>query len=101
MNSITTEKFRLLFAELSMTDAAGRFRCPSCGFTVFNRRVAKCESCSAALPVELRFTSAELACIEAEHEVNEKIRADLARETAEREALEAKRRRFDGTPGGG
>jgi hypothetical protein len=87
--------------ELSMTDAADRFRCPSCGFTVFNRRVAKCESCSAALPVELLFSSEELAAIEAEHEVNEKLRADLARETAERDALEAKRRRFNGTPGGG
>jgi len=78
-----------------------RFRCPSCGFPVFNRRVAKCESCSAALPNELRHTSEELKSIEAEHESNEKIRQQLVREAAEREASEAERRRFDGSFDGG
>jgi hypothetical protein len=72
------------------------FKCPSCGFTVFNRRVTKCEACSATLPAEFRFTDAELARIEAEHESNEKIRQALAREAAEREEAEAKRRNGDG-----
>jgi len=74
-----------------------RFRCPACGFAVFNRRLAKCESCSAALPNELRYSSEELKSIEAEHESNETIRRQLAREAAEREASEAERRRFDGS----
>ena len=83
-----------------MTKSDSRFRCPACGFAVYNRRVVKCESCSAALPTELRFTSEELKSIEAEHESNEKIRQQLAREAAEREASEEERRRFDGTLGG-
>ena len=78
-----------------------RFRCPACGFAVFNRRFAKCESCSAALPNELRYTSEELKSIEAEHESNAKIRQQLVREAAEREAAEAERRRFDGSFDGG
>jgi ribosomal protein L37E len=78
-----------------------RFRCPACGFAVFNRRVAKCESCSAVLPNELRYTSEELKSIEADHESNEKIRQQLMREAAEREASEAEHRRFDGSFDGG
>jgi ribosomal protein L37E len=78
-----------------------RFRCPACGFAVFNRRVAKCESCSAALPNEVRYTSEELKSIEAEHESNEKIRQQLVRGAAEREASGAERRRFDGSFDGG
>jgi hypothetical protein len=33
---------------MTMTDG---FRCPSCGFRIFSRRAAKCESCGAPLPV--------------------------------------------------
>jgi ribosomal protein L37E len=80
-----------------MTNSDSRFRCPACGFAVYNRRVAKCESCSAALPAELRFTPEELKAIEAEHESNEKVRQQLAREAADREASEAERRRLSGT----
>jgi predicted ATP-dependent serine protease len=83
-----------------MTSSDSRFRCPACGFAVYNRRVAKCESCSVALPNELRFTLEELKSIEAEHESHEKVRQQLAPEAAEREASEAERRRFDGTFGG-
>lgn len=57
-----------------------RFRCPSCGFTIFNRRIATCESCSAVLPAELLFTAQHLAVIDAEHARNEQIRAKLASE---------------------
>jgi ribosomal protein L37E len=82
-----------------VTNSHSRFRCPACGFAVYNRRVAKCESCSAALPAELRFTPEELKAIEAEHESNEKVRQQIAREAAEREASEAERRRLNGTFG--
>jgi ribosomal protein L37E len=83
-----------------MTNSDNHFRCPACGFAVYNRRVAKCESCSAPLPDELRFTPEELKAIEAEHESNEKVRQEIAREAAEREASEAERRRSGGAIGG-
>lgn len=66
-----------------MRNAAHRFRCPACGFVVYNRRVAKCESCSALLPAELRYTPEELQASEAEHEGNEAIRRQVAREARE------------------
>lgn len=81
-------------------NADNRFRCPTCGFTVFNCRVATCESCAAVLPSELRFTSEDLKLIEADHERNTKIRLQLAHKAAERDASLAKRRRFYGTLGG-
>ena len=73
-----------------------RFRCPTCGFAVFNRRVAKCESCAAMLPTNFLFTPADLAFIDAEHERNEKVRKDLAREAREIEEKRAKRREDGG-----
>ena len=77
-----------------MTDTS-RFRCPACGFTVFNRRVAACEACKAPLPEELRFTGKELARIEEDAARIARVRADIARE-AERLEEERKRRRGDG-----
>ena len=77
-----------------MTDSS-RFRCPACGFTVFNRRVAACESCKAPLPANLMFTGKELARLEEESARVEKIRADMLRE-AERQEEERQRRRGDG-----
>ena len=77
-----------------MTDSS-RFRCPACGFTVFNRRVAACESCKAELPASLMFTGKELVRLKAEAERIAKIRADMARES-ERLEEERQRRRGDG-----
>ena len=37
-----------------------RPKCPECGFSVFNRRFAKCESCGAQLPVSIVYTADEL-----------------------------------------
>jgi hypothetical protein len=34
--------------------------CPACGFTVFNRRYPKCESCGAVLPESIVYTPVEL-----------------------------------------
>ena len=73
-----------------------RFRCPSCGFAVFNRRVAKCESCAAPLPANFLFTPADLTLIDAEHERNERVRKDLAREAREIEEKRARRREDSG-----
>ncbi len=75
---------------------ASRFGCPACGFTVFNRRLATCESCKAPLPANLRFTKAELARLEEESARIEKIRADMAREA---ERLDEERRRSYGDGG--
>lgn len=77
-----------------------RFRCPVCSFAVFNRRVATCESCAAALPIEFRYSADELTFIDAEHERNEKHR-QLAREDAEREAQADRLRSFPRTFNGG
>ena len=72
-----------------------RFNCPACGFAVFNRRLAACEKCGAALPTALRFTEGELARLEAQAARIDKIRADMAAE-AERQEEEKRRRRGDG-----
>jgi hypothetical protein len=49
-----------------MTDQ--QYRCPACGFSIFNRRLAVCESCGGALPPDLLFSSEEKAALDAEHE---------------------------------
>ncbi len=77
-----------------MTDSS-RFRCPACGFAVFNRRLATCESCKAPLPASLRFTENDLARMEAESARIEKMRRDMAQE-AERLEEDRRRRRGDG-----
>lgn len=74
---------------------SSRFRCPACGFTVFNRRIAACESCKVSLPADLMFTGKELARLEDESARIAKVRADMARE-AERLEEERQRRRGDG-----
>jgi hypothetical protein len=80
--------------QMSMTDPA-RFRCPACGFAVFNRRVSACESCKAPLPASLRFNDDELARLEKESARIDKIRRDMAQE-AQRLEEEKRRRRGDG-----
>jgi hypothetical protein len=77
-----------------MSDSS-RFRCPACGFAVFNRRVAACESCKAPLPASLRFSVDELARLEQESARIDKIRRDMAQQ-AERDEEEQRRRRGDG-----
>ena len=69
-----------------------RFRCPSCGFAVFNRRVPRCESCGAALPADMGLTPKDLALLDAEHERIAKQRIELAREAQELERKRAARR---------
>jgi hypothetical protein len=40
-----------------------RPKCPECGFSVFNRRFAKCESCGALLPTSIAYSADELKVI--------------------------------------
>ena len=50
-----------------------RPKCPECGFSIFNRRFAKCESCGAQLPTSIVYTADELAVIQ-EIELAEAVR---------------------------
>jgi hypothetical protein len=47
-----------------------RPKCPDCGFFVFNRRFAKCESCGVQLPASIVYTVDELKVL------SEKDKAD-------------------------
>lgn len=69
-----------------------RFKCPTCSFSIFNRRLARCESCGAELPTHLRFTAHDLSRIDIEHAHNAKLRADLAKEADEIHARRMKRK---------
>jgi hypothetical protein len=57
---------------------SARPKCPECGFSVFNRRFAKCESCGAQLPTSIVYTADELKALA------EKDKAD---EEAQKKAL--------------
>ncbi|WP_374429116.1 hypothetical protein [Ideonella dechloratans] len=74
---------------------ASRFRCPACGFTVFNRRLTHCEACRAPLPESLRFDAPALARLERDAAEIDRQRAELARD-AEAQEAERQRRRGDG-----
>jgi len=37
------------------------FRCPACGFRVFNRRCPDCEGCGKPLPAELLLSAEDVA----------------------------------------
>ena len=54
-----------------------RYKCPNCNFPVFNRRVAKCESCNAPLPTEILYSKEQTEAIDAEFEKNKAQVAQL------------------------
>jgi hypothetical protein len=56
-----------------------KYRCPSCAFPIFNRRVPKCESCGVTLPSELLFSREQIAALDAEHEKTRLERESRAR----------------------
>lgn len=56
-----------------------KYRCPGCGFQIFNRRVPTCESCGAALPAEFLLSREQVAALDAEHKKSMKERAARAR----------------------
>jgi hypothetical protein len=62
---------------------AVRYKCPSCGFQIFNRRIAKCESCGAALPEELLLSAEQVAELDAAHEKSMKEKAARGRTARE------------------
>lgn len=57
-----------------------RYRCPACGFQIFNRRVPKCESCGVKLPPELLFSAEQIDALDAEHEKSRREREARARD---------------------
>lgn len=55
-----------------------RPKCPECGFSIFNRRFAKCESCGAQLPTSIVYTADELKA---------RVEKDKADEETQKKAL--------------
>jgi hypothetical protein len=66
-----------------------KYRCPTCGFQIFNRRVRKCESCGGELPEDLLFSAKEVAAMDAEHERNRKERETQARKRKQSDSADA------------
>ena len=62
---------------------AETFQCPSCGFTIFNRRYPKCERCGSPIPDVFKYTA------EQAREMNEhSLVTDFARFSEQIQALE-------------
>jgi transcription initiation factor TFIIIB Brf1 subunit/transcription initiation factor TFIIB len=60
-----------------------RPKCPECGFSVFNRRFAKCESCGVVLPTSIVYTADELKLLAEKDKADEEARQKaLARQKA-------------------
>ena len=60
-----------------------RPKCPECGFSIFNRRFAKCESCGALLPTSIVYTADELKLLAEKDKADEEARQKaLARQKA-------------------
>lgn len=72
------------------------YQCPTCHFTVFNRRVVRCEKCGLDLPPEFRFSARDLALLAEESARIERAREELRRD---REKEEQKRRDRQGSGG--
>jgi hypothetical protein len=81
--------------------SASRYRCPACGFQIFNRRIAKCESCGGVLPTSLLFTAQQIAALDAEHDRNRKTRETRARSERENSTSYGGDVSFGGDDGGG
>lgn len=43
-----------------------QFKCPLCGFSVFNRRYPKCERCGELLPEGIAYTRQEITALRAQ-----------------------------------
>ena len=50
---------------------SSRPTCPACGFSIFNRRFAKCESCGAQLPISIVYTADELKTLAEKDKIDE------------------------------
>jgi hypothetical protein len=51
-----------------------RPKCPECGFSIFNRRFAKCESCGALLPTSIVYSHEELAIFREQERIQEEAK---------------------------
>ncbi len=49
-------------------DTSATPTCPECGFRIYNRRFANCESCGAALPESLVYSPVERHALQLEDE---------------------------------
>jgi hypothetical protein len=48
-----------------------RPKCPECGFSIFNRRFGKCESCGVQLPSSIVYTADELKALVAKDKADD------------------------------
>ena len=55
----------------------GKFICPECSRTIFNRRNKRCEFCGAVLPESLLLTRAEMDAIDHERYEADKRRCEI------------------------
>jgi hypothetical protein len=62
------------------------YRCPACGFGVFNRRYPKCERCAAPLPAALLYSPEEIERLDAEAAASAERTAANARTEPARDA---------------
>lgn len=64
--------------------AQTQFQCPSCGFTIFNRRYPKCERCGSPIPDTFKYAARQT------QEMTERsLAADFARLSEQVRAIEA------------
>jgi uncharacterized membrane protein YgcG len=77
-----------------------RFECPACGFLIYNRRVSKCEACSAELPKELLLTPRQIAELDAAHEKSRKEREARAQRDKSQETTWGGEGSWSGSDGG-
>ncbi len=73
-----------------------RFKCPACGFAIFNRRLPRCERCQASLPDSMLFSEHDIERINREAVENEKKRREIAKELEQIEKNSAFGRRSGG-----
>jgi predicted nucleic acid-binding Zn ribbon protein len=66
------------------------YYCPTCQGLFYNRRLAHCGFCGAAIPEGLRFTSEEITALDKKRFELEEQRAQRERVAAEEEAVRKK-----------
>lgn len=64
-------------------------KCPSCGFTVFNRRYPNCERCKQLLPRDVVYSSEEVAALQASEKTAELARRAQGRAASSSEDADA------------
>ena len=72
------------------------YHCPTCQRIIYNRRLAQCEFCGAEIPVDLRFSAAEVAALD--RKLAESGERRKQRELEQKEEHETKMRAWPPTP---